>query len=179
MVSCKAFRAKGSQKQRPRGKGGLRRAHRSPRLEKKPQSQQKKQQPSKQEQKSGGKSKQQKRGNPKQPSDSQDKGSDNKRRRRGADPGGDAHSRQRDPSSIGKKARPSIATLALSAQLKDLSRQKRLDEALELYWKRYKGHENVTRDEHHAYCRGRLLPLGAVDEAERIVQDLRRLTKST
>lgn len=138
---------------------------------KKSQSQQQKQ-PPKQGQQSG-KSKQQKRGNPKS-SDSQDKGSDNKRCRRGAE-GGDSHSRQRDPASVGKKARPSIATLALSAQLKDLSRQKRLDEALALYWKRDQGHENVTRDEHHAcIVVDACSRCGAVDEAERIVQDLRQ-----
>jgi pentatricopeptide repeat protein len=136
---------------------------------KKTQSQQKQPPPKQQQQQQqSGKSKQQKRGNSK-PSDSQD----NKRGRRSWEE--DPHSRQRNPSAAGKKARPSPATLALSAQLKDLSRQKRLDEALALYWKRDKGHENVTRDEHHAcIVVDACSRCGAVEEAERIVQDLRQ-----
>jgi pentatricopeptide repeat protein len=100
-----------------------------------------------------------------------DKGSLKRRRKSDDDP---TH-RQRRPAT-GKKVKPSPQTLALSRELQDLSRQKRLKEALALYWRKDGA---VPRDEHHACivvdCCARS---GSVKEAEKIVQDLRtRLPK--
>lgn len=68
-----------------------------------------------------------------------------------------------------KRHPPSEAALRFSAQLKDLSRQKRLDQALKLYWE--KSYDSV-RDEHHACimvdCCSRC---GSVNEAEKIVNE--------
>lgn len=51
------------------------------------------------------------------------------------------------PQKSSKRFRPSEAALALSAKLKEYSTQKRLDDALELYWDES---NDSIRDEHHA-----------------------------
>lgn len=51
------------------------------------------------------------------------------------------------PSKRSKRQPPSEAALALSAKLKEYSTQKRLDDALKLYW--HESNDSI-RDEHHA-----------------------------
>jgi tRNA G46 methylase TrmB/tetratricopeptide (TPR) repeat protein len=70
-----------------------------------------------------------------------------------------------------KRAPVSTEALALSDQLKELSRQKRLQQALDLYW--HNTNNNNITDAHHACI---LIDLcarcGSVDEAERVARNV-------
>lgn len=105
------------------------------------------------------------------------KGQKDGRKRDQHKPGDEEEPRKRRRKSdgpqrpAGNRVKPSHAVMALSAQLKDYSRQKRLDEAIALYWKK----DAVVRDEHHACivvdCCARC---GSVQEAEKIVEELKK-----
>lgn len=76
-----------------------------------------------------------------------------------------------NPSKM-ERVPPSAEALEFSQKLKELSRQKRLDEAVQLYWDRV---PSGMSDQHHACividCAARC---GDVEAAERIVEHLRR-----